>query len=421
MNKAEMLPLQVACDQLLNTIAAQWSFQHESVSLWDAAERVLAEDIYSPFPVPRENNSAMDGYALRFSDIQQTTGNESALQWFPLSGQSIAGHAFNGDFVAGSAIRITTGALVPVGCDTVVMQEYIEKSPDGSAIRLKTMPSDGDYVRRQGEELAQGQLVLPKGTMLGPLQLGLLATLGIASCQVFRKIRVAVISTGDELQQPGLPLAQGQLYDSNRIVLHTVLTRLGCKVTDGGWVADQPEALKDRLLNLASQHDVLISSGGVSVGDSDFTRQVLADLGSVHFWKVAIKPGKPFAFGSVQQAGKHCWFFGLPGNPVSAVTTCEQLVVPALNYLQGRAAAEKTLWPARAAQPFRKTPGRLDMQRVRIQVQEHGVSVEAAGIDSSAMLTSLLQADGLVWLEQNRGNVAAGENVQVQPKSPWWY
>lgn len=310
---------------------------------------------------------------------------------------------------------------MPADFDTVVMQEYVEKSADGLMIRLKTIPACGDYVRRQGEELALGQLVLPKGTMLGPLQLGLLATLGIASCQVFRKIRVAVISTGDELQQPGLSLAQGQLYDSNRIVLHTVLTRLGCEVTDGGWVADQPEALKNRLLSLAAKHDVLISSGGVSVGDSDFTRQVLAELGSVHFWKVAIKPGKPFAFGAIEQAGNHCWFFGLPGNPVSAVTTCEQLVVPAVNYLQGRAAAGKVLWPARAAQPFRKTPGRLDMQRVRIEVQADGVSVEPAGIDSSAMLTSLLHADGLVWLEQDRANVTAGENVQVQPKSAWWY
>lgn len=421
MNKAEMLPLQVACDQLLKTIAAQWSFQPEAVSLWDAAERVLADDIYAPFPVPLENNSAMDGYAIRFSDLAQHVGNEAVEQWFPLLGQSIAGHAFNGDFVAGSAIRITTGAIVPADFDTVVMQEYVEKSADGLMIRLKTIPACGDYVRRQGEELALGQLVLPKGTMLGPLQLGLLATLGIASCQVFRKIRVAVISTGDELQQPGLSLAQGQLYDSNRIVLHTVLTRLGCEVTDGGWVADQPEALKNRLLSLAAQHDVLISSGGVSVGDSDFTRQVLAELGSVHFWKVAIKPGKPFAFGAIEQAGNHCWFFGLPGNPVSAVTTCEQLVVPAVNYLQGRAAAGKVLWPARAAQPFRKTPGRLDMQRVRIEVQADGVSVEPAGIDSSAMLTSLLHADGLVWLEQDRANVTAGENVQVQPKSAWWY
>lgn len=421
MNKAAMLPLQVACDQLLHTIAAQWSFQHEPVSLWDAAERVLAEDIYSPFPVPRETNSAMDGYAFRFADIQQAGDTTSASQWIPLLGQSIAGHAFIGDFVAGSAIRVTTGALVPAECDTVVMQENVEKSPDGLAIRLKEMPACGDYVRWQGEELAEGQLVLAKGTMLGPLQLGLLATLGIASCQVHKKIRVAVISTGDELQQPGLPLARDQLYDSNRIVLHTVLTRLGCDVTDGGWVADQPEALKDRLLTLAAQHDVLVSSGGVSVGDSDFTRQVLAELGSVHFWKVAIKPGKPFAFGSIQHADKHCWFFGLPGNPVSAVTTCEQLVVPALNYLQGRTAAEKVLWPAVAAKPFRKTPGRLDMQRVRIQVQAQGLSVEPAGIDSSAMLTSLLQADGLVWLEQERTNVTTGEKVQVQPKSPWWY
>lgn len=421
MNKPAMLPLQAACDQLLNTIATQWSFHSDVVPLWDAAERVLAEDVFSPFPVPRETNSAMDGYAVRFPDIQQPVENQAMSQWFPLSGQSVAGHPFNGDFVAGSAIRITTGALVPAGCDTVVMQEYVEKSPDGLAIRLQTMPARGDYVRRQGEELAKGQLVLPKGTLLGPLQLGLLATLGISSCQVYRKIRVAVISTGDELQQPGLPLAQGQLYDSNRIVLHTVLTRLGCEVTDGGWVADQPDALKERLLTLAAHHDVLISSGGVSVGDSDFTRQVLAELGNVHFWKVAIKPGKPFAFGAVKQAGKQCWFFGLPGNPVSAVTTCEQLVVPALHYLQGRIPAKKVLWPARAAKPFNKTPGRLDMQRVHLEIQPDGVLAAPAGIDSSAMLTSLLQADGLVWLEQDRANVAAGENVQVQPKSPWWY
>lgn len=421
MTLPKMMPLQQAGEQLLQTIAAQHSLQDEEVLLTDAAERVLAADVMAPLPVPRQTNSAMDGYAIRFADITQASADAWQQQWFAVAGSSLAGHAFSGDVAPAAAIRITTGAWLPAGCDTVVMQEWVEKSPDGQAIRLKKMPACGDYLRRQGEELAQGQLVLRKGTLLGPLQLGLLATLGIAACRVYRKIRVAVISTGDELQQPGMPLANGQLYDSNRIVLLTVLARLGCTVTDGGWVADQPQLLQQRLVQLAASHDAIISSGGVSVGDSDFTRQVLAELGSVHFWQVAIKPGKPFAFGSIQVAQQPCWFFGLPGNPVSAAVTCEQLVIPGLHLLQGRLAEAPNLWPARAAGPLRKVPGRLDMQRVHIAVQDDGLQVTAAGIDSSAMLTSLLEADGLVWLEQERGNVAAGEPVLVQAKSRWWY
>jgi molybdopterin molybdotransferase len=428
------ITLAQAQQQLLDSLPT--AERTEQVALTDALDRVLASDIYSPFPVPAANNSAMDGFALRSDDVcPEHLGDTDTtkLQLWPVVGQSLAGHPFSGEVPVGACIRITTGGVLPDALNTVVMQEDVVRHHRAASeltgneqaeqmyISLSRAPTPGQFVRLRGSELSTGQAVLKQGTVLGPLQLGLLATLGIAIVPVFAKIRVGVLSTGDELKQPGEALQPGDLYDSNRVVLRAVLTRLGATVTDFGWVADDPVAMRALFLQAASTVDVLVCSGGVSVGDADHTRAVLAELGSIGFWQVAMKPGKPFAFGKISDAaGQPCWFFGLPGNPVSAVVTCEQLLVPALQRLQGQTAQIPQLWPATAASRFKKKPGRLDLQRAKLQVSAEGVTVSAVGLDSSAMLTSMLEGDALVHLELPRGDVSCGESVWLQPKSPWW-
>lgn len=438
--KQAMLPLQDAVARLLATIGPRLQLQTETISLGTALDRTLAADVVSPLAVPLATNSAMDGYALRFADVT----NDPAQRW-PVVGQSLAGHPFAGEIPPGCCIRITTGAVVPDELDTVVMQEETQldsqlRSEDTHSnggtqdthqnfghhkLQLKRRPVAGQHIRLRGSELEPGQLVLQKGTVLGPLQLGLLATLGIARVPVFLPVRVGVLSSGDELKQLGETLRPGDLFDSNRIMLLSVLQRFGCAVTDLGWVADDPQALRSLLQQAAAQVDVIVTSGGVSVGDADYTRQVLAELGQMDFWQVAIKPGKPFAFGWLQRqdntaATTPVWLFGLPGNPVSAAVTCEQLLLPALKLLSGQSVTAAKLWPARAGVGLKKKPGRLDMQRVSITVGADGIVAEPVGLDSSGMLTSLLHADALLQLEQERGDVAAGETVLLQPKSHWW-
>lgn len=418
--KQPMLPLADAVARLLATMSAKLQLSSTTVSIYAALDRTIAEDVLSPFPVPTATNSAMDGYALRFADV-----SANPLQQWAVIGQSLAGHPFAGDIPPGACVRITTGAVVPSDLDTVVMQEDIQwlDQPNGS-LSLKRRPVAGQHIRLCGSELAAGQLVIAKGTVLGPLQLGLLATLGIAQVRVFRQIRVGVLSGGDELKQPGATLQAGDLFDSNRIMLLSVLQRFGCEVTDLGWVADDPKALRDKLAHASASVDVIVSSGGVSVGDADYTRQVLAELGQIDFWQVAIKPGKPFAFGWLQSAkaddAPPIWIFGLPGNPVSAAVTCEQLLIPALQLLSGQTVKSPVLWPATSLQPLRKKPGRLDMQRVVLHMDADGIKATPVGTDSSGMLSSLMLADACTWLEQPRSDVQPGEQIWVQPKSRWW-
>lgn len=415
-----MLPLADALARLVTTISQQLQLCSTAVAIDGALDRTLAEDVYSPLPVPTATNSAMDGYALRFADVTADPNQ----QW-PVIGQSLAGHPYQGEVPPGACLRITTGAVVPADLDTVVMQEDTRWLNDQrSHLALTRRPVAGQHIRLCGSELELGQLVLAIGTVLGPLQLGLLATLGIAKIKVYQKIRVGVLSSGDELKQPGSILMEGDLFDSNRIMLLGVLKRFGCEVIDLGWVADDPVALRALFTQAATEVDVIVSSGGVSVGDADYTRQVLAEMGQMDFWQVAIKPGKPFAFGWLQckptEQTPPVWIFGLPGNPVSAAVTCEQLLIPALQLLSGQPLKSPKLWVATATQPLRKKSGRLDMQRVSLQVTADGIQAEPVGTDSSGMLTSLLMADALTWLEQPRSDVQAGEEIWVQPKSHWW-
>ncbi len=395
-----LLSYDQALGQLLDSVSCQLPVEQRPLAT--ALGWVLAENVFSPLQIPAYTNAAMDGYAFRFADLAN-------FELLTVQGQSLAGHPYQGPLPAGGCIRIMTGAKLPAELDTVVMQEDVELTSAGQ-LRLCRAGKASEHVRFAGSEIAINSLVLSAGQRLGPLQLGLAATLGYATLPVYRRLRVGMMSTGDELVKPGLPLAEGQIYDSNRYVLGAMLQRLEVELIDLGWVADDLQLLTTAFSQAALQLDVLVTSGGVSVGEADYTRQVLEALGEVNFWQVAMKPGKPFAFGRLGQ----CWFFGLPGNPVSAVLTLDQLAQPALRKLAGEQWSGPDYLQATAANAFRKKPGRLDFQRATVAEVAGQLLVAPVGQDSSAMLSSLAQANCLAVLEQPRGDVAPGDSVQIQ-------
>lgn len=403
--KKPMLSLQQALAQLLEGVSCRQQLQ--SQPLQQALGRVLAKDILSPLQIPAYTNAAMDGYAIRYADVATTSE-------FVLQGQSLAGHPYQGEVSAGCCIRIMTGAKLPSGVDTVVMQEQVKLSTEGR-VTLLCQPKPGEHVRLAGSEISQGAVVLHQGDRLGPLQLGLAATLGFDQLPVYQQLKVGIMSTGDELVAPGLPLGEGQLYDSNRFVIGAMLQRLDVQLIDYGWVPDDPALLKAAFSTAAAEVDALFTSGGVSVGEADYTRQVLAELGQVNFWQVAIKPGKPFAFGQLGD----CWFFGLPGNPVSAVITLDQLAQPALRKLSGESVKPQLQFSAVVKSKFRKKAGRLDFQRGVLGQSAGTLQVEPVAQDSSGMLSSLLAANCLVPLALESGDVPPGESVAVQLLSDW--
>lgn len=372
----------------------------ESVPLVDALDRVLAEAIDSPISVPGQDNSAMDGYALRAID-----GIENAQ--LKIMGRAMAGHVFSGEVSANECVRIMTGAVIPTGADCVVMQEQVVVSDH--QIQLTRNISGGENIRRAGEDIQRGDLVLPSGKRLSPIDIGMLASIGIKQVKVTRRLRVAVFSTGDELTPLGEPLPSGAIYDSNRYALIALLTRANMDVIDLGLLPDDFFAIENTFLQAKNIADIVISSGGVSVGDADYTKQVLDKLGDIHFWKVAMKPGKPFAFGKLGDG----WFFGLPGNPVSAVVTFHQLVLPILRSLSGEAPEPAPTLRAEAATPFKKVPGRTDFQRGIFRCEEGVNKVYSTGMQSSGMLSSMAHANCYIILEQERGSVAPGESVTV--------
>lgn len=380
--------------------------QAETLPLGRAAGRVLARTLTADVEVPPFDNSAMDGYALH-SSLLPATGEASLRQ----VGTAWAGRPFEGQVGPGECVRIMTGAPMPAGTDTVVMQEQVRVA--GEQVILGAGHRPGEHRRRAGESLARGAEILAAGTRLTPAHLGLAASAGVATVSVFRRPRVAILSTGDELQSAGQPLGPGQIYDSNRCSLAAMLERLGIEVTDLGVVPDRLEATRDALLAASQAADVIISSGGVSVGDADFVVDVLRAEGQVGFWKVAIKPGKPLAFGRLGQA----WFFGLPGNPVSSMVTFYQLVQPALQRLCGvDPLPQPLLVNARLAAPLRKQPGRLEFQRARMAPGSDGqLTVEALGQQGSNVLRSMVEADCFIVLPLEQGPLEAGQWVQVQP------
>ncbi|MBR7627580.1 molybdopterin molybdotransferase MoeA [Aeromonas popoffii] len=395
-----LLPLSDALQGMLDQLAC--CCDTEQVPLPHALGRVLAADIASPLSVPPFDNAAMDGYAVRLADL--ATGTPLIM-----AGKAFAGQPYQGEWPAGHCVRIMTGAPVPEGTDAVVMQE--ETRADGDKIAFLVPPIPGQNIRRRGEDIREGASVLSSGTRLTPRELPLLASLGIATMPVRRPLRVAIFSTGDELKPVGTPLAHGDIYDSNRYGVKAMLARLGCECLDLGIIPDDPAQLRAAFQQADREADALITTGGVSVGEADFTKQLLEELGEIGFWKLAIKPGKPFAFGRLPNA----WFFGLPGNPVSAMVTFDQLVQPALAKLAGQQFERPLQLQAIASEPLKKAPGRLDFQRGILRLGPDGLEVRSTGSQDSAVFSSLSRANCYIILERERGRVAAGETVTVEP------
>jgi molybdopterin molybdotransferase len=380
----------------------------ERVHIRAALGRVLAADVESPFDVPGHDNSAMDGWAVRFADLD--AAKETPLRRI---GESFAGKPFAGELHKGETVRIFTGGVMPRGADTVVMQERARETAEGALIAAGAVTKAGQNRRFAGEDLRCGAVVFRNGQPVRPAELGMLASLGINEVSVYRKLRVAFFSTGDELRSIGQPLATGEVYDSNRYTLYGMLERLGCEIIDMGVVADVPDLLERAFRDAAAAADVVITSGGVSVGEADFVKSLLDKLGEVLFWKIAMKPGRPLAYGRIGAAH----FFGLPGNPVSVMVTFYEFVRDALLILQGRAnVAPLPMFRAALAAPIRKAPGRTEFQRGILSPDAAGAwQVRTTGDQGSGILSSMSQANCFIVLPAETGNVEAGTQVDVQP------
>jgi molybdopterin molybdotransferase len=374
----------------------------ETLTLAESLGRVLAEDITSPSNVPNYNNSAMDGYALKATDV-----SASRLM---VIGIAFAGKAFEGTVADGQCVRIMTGGAIPKGADTVVVQE--KTVVDGEFINIIEAPKPHANVRYAGEDLKLGQTVLATGHLMRPADLGLIASLGIAEVRAYRKLKVAFFSTGDELVSVGQPLQTGQVYDSNRYTLFGMLTKLGVEVMDMGAIADDPILLENTLLSAATQADVVITSGGVSVGEADYMKLLLAKHGQVMFWKVAMKPGRPLAYGKVGSAH----YFGLPGNPVAVMVTFYQFVRDALLRLMGQSSpVPLPMFSVQCTQAIKKMTGRTEFQRGILFADTDGSwRVKPTGAQGSALLSSMSLANCFIVLDETVGNLEAGAMVQVQ-------
>ncbi|MES2976081.1 MAG: gephyrin-like molybdotransferase Glp [Pseudomonadota bacterium] len=378
--------------------------QSEDVAIFNALDRVLARDVISPVSVPPHDNSAMDGFA--FDGAQLAAGTALTLN---VVGTTLAGKAWQGTVNAGECVKIMTGAIMPAGLDTVVPQEFTQAAGDAITIPAGLL-KPGDNRRFKGEDVMRGQPALFKGQRLGPAALGLAASLGIPSVNVVRRLRVACFSTGDEILSLGDAPREGAVYDSNRYTLFGLLTRMGCEIIDMGVVRDEPALLEAAFTEAASRADAIITSGGVSVGEADFTKAMMKKLGDVAFWKVAMRPGRPMAVGRIGNAV----LFGLPGNPVAVMVTFLAFVRPALLRLMGSTASAPPLLKARSLEAIRKKPGRTEYQRGTVSTAADGsLEVRINGNQGSGVLSSMVHGNGLIVLHHAQGNVAAGEDVDV--------
>jgi molybdopterin molybdotransferase len=385
----------------------------ETVTIWQALDRVLAADVISPISVPAHDNSAMDGFAFQGADLlpeAQTT--------LSIVGTVFAGRAFGGTVSHGQCVRIMTGAVMPAGCDTVVPQEFTQDASDTAVTIPQGVVRTGDNRRLMGEDLQEGNAALTQGRILRSADLGLLASLGIGQIMVQRRLRVAFFSTGDELRSLGDALDPGCIYDSNRYTLFGMLTRLGCELIDMGVVKDDPASLEAALRSACANADAIITSGGVSVGAADYTKQIMAQLGDVTFWKIGMRPGRPMAFGTITSKGKTAYLFGLPGNPVAVMVTFYFFARDALLRMMGAQNTELPLLRAASQTDIRKKPGRTEYQRGILFTDSDGSPlVRITGSQGSGVLRSMSEANCMVVLRHEQGNVHAGELVDIVPFS----
>jgi molybdopterin molybdotransferase len=427
--------------------------------LFEALGRVLADDVISPFDVPPHDNSAMDGYAFDGQELAPTLvasrttlppeGAElawggpalrslapSAALELQVVGTALAGKAWQGSVQPGQCVKIMTGAVMPQGLDTVVPQEFVTLNQVGEISRLSIPPGllrAGDNRRLRGEDLMQGKAALQKGELLTPARLGLAASLGLKTLRTWRPLRVAYFSTGDEILSLGEAPREGAVYDSNRYTVFGLLSRLGCQVIDMGVVRDDPALLEAAFTRAAAQSDAIITSGGVSVGEADFTKAMMKKLGDVAFWRIAMRPGRPMAVGRIlpiksayspESTGVSSYekrsnpdgaiLFGLPGNPVAVMVTFLAFVRPALLQMMGASAPPAPLLKARSSEAIRKKPGRTEYQRGWVSSAPDGsLQVKTTGSQGSGVLRSMAEANGLMVLHHAQGNIAVGDEVDV--------
>jgi len=406
----------------------------EELPLFSALGRVLARDVVSPVSVPPHDNSAMDGYA--FAGAQLVPGQPLTLR---VVGTALAGKAWTGAVSAGECVKIMTGAIMPAGLDTVVPQEFTTAAAEGHVTIAADVLCPGDNRRFKGEDLMEGGVALAQGALLTPAALGLVASLGLPTVTVFRRLRVVYFSTGDEILSLGEPPREGAVYDSNRYTVFGLLTRLGVEVVDLGVVRDEPAQLEAAFRTAAGRADAIITSGGVSVGEADHTRTMMKQLGDVAFWRIAMRPGRPMAVGriagepsqaksassadaasasSYQNDGNRtpggAVLFGLPGNPVAVMVTFLAFVRPALLRMMGCTHPAPPLLRATCTEALRKKPGRTEYQRGWVTTAADGtLQVRTTGNQGSGVLSSMVQANGLIVLHHGQGNVAVGDGVDV--------
>ena len=387
---------------------ASLALETETVSIYDSLGRVLASDIISPINVPSADNSAMDGYAFSGASIVK-----DGVTSLTMIGKGFAGNAFDGVVSLGQCVRIMTGAVMPAGCDTTIPQEFVKV--DGDQIQFQSsVIKAGDNRRLKGEDLAVGQAALSAGKIIRPSDLGLIASLGMGSVPVKRRLKVGFFSTGDELRSIGQPLDDGCVYDSNRYTLFGMLNRLNVELHDFGVVKDDPDAMRAAFSQAAATCDAVITSGGVSVGEADHTKQIMRELGDVSFWKIAMRPGRPMAFGSIQGDQHRAVLFGLPGNPVAVMVTFYQFVRNALLAMSGATQVAPPMMQAKTVEAIRKRPGRTEFQRGILSTDASGSrTVRITGAQGSGVLRSMSEADCFIVLAHDQENIQAGDTVGV--------
>ena len=388
--------------QMLSTVT-----ETETVTIREALYRTLAEDVLSSINVPAYTNSAMDGYAISSDDLVNT-------KTFSIAGTAFAGKPYTGSILPGQCIRIMTGAPICAGIDTVIMQEHVDIFDKQITLSdaYSSIHKAGQNIREKGEDLKQGSPAIKAGRRLSASDVGLLASLGISEVKIKRKLRIAILSTGDELRDLGEPLNEGQIYDSNRYTIYSMLNRPGIDIIDYGIVKDDPHLIRSAFQTASESADIIITSGGVSVGDADYVKQTLEELGTVNFWKIAMKPGRPLAVGKI----KNAYFFGLPGNPVSAMVTFYQFLQPAIRQIMGQEQIENPSIQMKCISSLKKRPGRVEFQRGKIMTDENGLKVvKSTGNQGSHVLSSMSEANCFIILPMETGNVEADSLVEVQP------